>query len=384
MLKVGVIGAGYIGLVHVETLLRMPGIELAGLAGTNQARLAPLAARHPGLLVTTDHRKLLKDPDIVAIHNCTPNNVHFAINRAALEAGKHLLSEKPLALTSDQAKKLLDLAEAKRLRHAVHFCYRYYPTVQEIAARVRRGEIGAVREVLGHYLQDWLMYDTDYSWRLDPKVTGRTNTVADIGSHWFDLAQFLSGSQIVEVMADLHTFVPKRRRPRGAVLTFAGKPSGPKQSVDVKLEDYASILLHFANGARGATTVSQVCAGRKCTIDVQLYGAKASLAWNHERPELLWKGERDRACEVLRESPLLQSPSTRRFARLPSGHPMGYFDAVLNLFTEFYAQVRGERRPRGQAPAPPDFADGLDQMRIVEAVLESHRTRRWAKVRRRG
>ncbi|MCG6928879.1 MAG: Gfo/Idh/MocA family oxidoreductase [Acidobacteria bacterium] len=382
MLKVGVVGAGYIGLVHVETLMRMPGIEVAGVADTNEAQLAPVAATHPGLLVTSDYRKLLKDPDIAAIHNCTPNNVHFAVNQAALKAGKHLLSEKPLALTSDQAKKLLDLAEARGLKHAVHFCYRYYPTVQEIAARVRRGEIGPVREVLGHYLQDWLMHDTDYSWRLDPKVSGRSNTVADIGSHWFDLAQFLSASPIVEVMADLNTFVPRRRRPRGAVLTFAGKRKGRTEGVDVKVEDYASILLHFENGARGATTVSQVCAGRKCTIDVQVYGAKAALAWNHERPELLWQGERDRACEVLRENPLLQSPSTRRFARLPSGHPMGYFDAVMNLFSEFYAQVRGDRRPRGQAPAPPDFSVGLDQMRIVEAVLQSHRTKRWVKVKR--
>ena len=382
MLKVGVIGAGYIGLVHVETLMRMPGVEVAAVADSSERQLASVAAIHPGLTVTTDHRKLLGNRDIVAIHNCTPNNVHFSINQAALKAGKHLLSEKPLSLTSDQAKKLLDLAEAKGLRHAVHFCYRYYPTVQEIAARVRGGEIGAVREVLGHYLQDWLMYDTDYSWRLDPKVSGRANTVADIGSHWFDLAQFLSGARIVEVMADLNTFVPKRRRPKGGALTFAGKQKGRTEAVDIKVEDYASILLHFDNGARGATTVSQLCAGRKCTIDLQLYGSKAALAWNHERPELLWKGERDQACEVLRENPLLQSPSTRRFARLPSGHPMGYFDAVLNLFSEFYAQVRGDRRARGQTPAPPDFNDGLDQMRIVEAVLESHRTKRWVRAKR--
>jgi len=382
MLEVGVVGAGYIGLVHVETLMRLPGVKVVGLADTSEAQLAAVAARHPELRVTTRYRDLLRDPNIAAIHNCTPNNVHFPINQAALKAGKHLLSEKPLALTSDQAERLLDLAEAKGLRHAVHFCYRYYPTVQEIAARVRRGEIGTVREVLGQYLQDWLMYDTDYSWRLDPKVSGKANSVADIGSHWFDLAQFLSGAKIVEVMADLNTFVPKRRRPKGAALTFAGKQKGRTESVDIKVEDYASILLHFDNGARGATTVSQLCAGRKCTIDVQLYGAKAALAWNHERPELLWKGERDQASEVLRENPLLQSPSTRRFARLPSGHPMGYFDAVFNLFSEFYAQVRGDRRPRSQAPAPPDFAVGLDQMRIVEAVLQSHRTRRWVKVKR--
>jgi predicted dehydrogenase len=382
MLKVGVIGAGYIGLVHAETLMRLPGVELAAVADANEAQLKAAAALHPGLSVTTDYRTLLRDRDIVAVHNCTPNHVHYTVNRAALNAGKHLLSEKPLALTSDQAKNLLDLAEAKGLQHAVHFCYRYYPTVQEIAARVRRGEIGPVREVIGHYLQDWLMFDTDYSWRLDPKVAGRSNTVADIGSHWFDLAQFLSGAKVVEVMADLNTFVPKRRRPRGAALTFAGKRKGRTESVDVKLEDYGSILLHFDNGARGATTVSQLCAGRKCTIDVQLYGAKAALAWNHERPELLWKGERDQACQELRESPLLQLPSTRRFARLPSGHPMGYFDAVMNLFSEFYAKVRGDRRPRGQAPEPPDFSVGLDQMRLVEAVLQSHRTKRWVEVKR--
>ena len=227
MLKVGVIGAGYIGLVHVETLMRMPGVEVVAVADSNEAQLASVARLHPGLRVTTDYRTLLRDREIAAIHNCTPNHAHYTVNRAVLNADKHLLSEKPLALSSDQAKRLLDLAEARGLKHAVHFCYRYYPTVQEIAARVRSGEIGRVREVLGHYLQDWLMYDTDYSWRLDPKVSGRSNTVADIGSHWFDLAQFLSGAKIVEVMADLNTFVPKRRRPKGAALTFAGKRTGP-------------------------------------------------------------------------------------------------------------------------------------------------------------
>jgi predicted dehydrogenase len=380
MKTVGVIGAGYIGSVHIQTLMRIPGVQVKTVADTNKALLEQLAARLAIPIVTTDYRELLDDPDICAIHNCTPNSVHFAINKEILEAGKHILSEKPLSVTSAEAMTLRDLALARGVVNGINFCYRYYPVVQEAAVRIRRGDIGTVREIVGHYLQDWLLFDTDYSWRLDRAVAGASCTVADIGSHWFDLAQFLSGSRIVEVMADLETFVPVRKRPRGEVLTFAGSADIAYDNVPVELEDYGSVLLHFDNGARGATTVSQLCAGRKCTIDIQVYGSGAGIAWNHEQPSTIWTGQRDRSCEELRENPLLQDPSTSRFARLPSGHPMGYFDAVYNLFSDFYMNVDARMGKGGAEVAIPDFETGYYQMRIIEAAVASNAQKRWVTV----
>lgn len=380
MIKTAVIGAGYIGMVHLETLMRIPGIQVQAVAEANEGLRNTLAAKFNVPVVTADYRRILDDPEIVAVHNCTPNHVHFEINQAIAQAGKHIMSEKPLCVTSEESRVLNDLVAKKNLVNGINFCYRYYPTVQEAAARVRRGDIGAVQEIVGAYLQDWLLYETDYSWRLEKKYAGGSNTVADIGCHWFDLAQFVSGAKISEVMADLHTFVPVRKRPKGTVLTFAKDDKMEYDDIKIELEDYASILLHFDNGARGVTTVSELCAGRKCALDVQLYGSKSALSWSHEDPAVLWQGRRDEACGLFRENPIQQDPSTRRFARLPSGHPMGYFDAVLNLFNDFYTLVRAKQKNEKCDIQIPDFAVGHNQMQIIEAVLKSQKEGRWVKV----
>lgn len=379
--KVAVIGTGFIGSVHIEQLLRLPNAELAGITDKNQKLAADVAERFGIRRVFKSADEILADPAIEVIHNCTPNNLHFDMNKQAILSGKHVLSEKPLALSSAESGELTRLAQKHKITTGVNFCYRYYPVVQDAAVRIKRGDIGAVYNILGHYLQDWLLYPTDYSWRLEPKMAGASNIVGDLGSHWCDLAQFISGLKITEVMAELRTILPVRKRPKhGATLTFSNAADIEYEDVKVPLDEYGAMLLRFEGGANGTFTTSQLAAGRKCTIDIQFYGAKGSLAWNHERSAELWLGHRNEPNQIFIESPLLQAESTRRFAKMPSGHPMGYMDAMLNLFTDFYSAL--ELRQSGKAPAYryPDFEAGHVEMRVLEAAIKSRQTGTWAKV----
>ncbi len=377
-----IVGLGYIGKVHLETLLRLPGVRVRALVDPDLQSAAAIARRYQIPVVTADYRELLGDPQIEVVHNCTPNHLHFAINRDFLQAGKHVFSEKPLAVALLEARELISLAAARDLLTAVNFCYRYYPVVQEAAARVHAGELGNLHTIMGSYLQDWLLYDTDYNWRLDEAVSGPAGAIADIGSHWCDLAQFVSGRKIEKLVADLNTTIPVRKRPRRKVATFDQQPADASdwEEAAVRVDDYGSVLLHFEGGARGAFTVSQLCAGRKCRIDLQLYGSKSSLAWNHENPSRLWGGHRDRANEIILENPLLHKEAVRPYALLPAGHPLGYYDAEFNLFSDFYRAIQlKEEGQEAQYPWP-TFEDGYNQMVVVDAILRSQQRGSWVTV----
>jgi len=379
--RVAVIGTGYIGTVHIEQLMRLPSVSIAGIADKN-SQLASEAARRYGIgKIYRDAAEALADREVDVIHNCTPNNLHYEINKAALEAGKQVFSEKPLALSSAESLELMRLAKEKGAVTGINFCYRYYPVVQEAAVRVAKGEIGTVYNVMGNYLQDWLLYPTDYSWRLDPKMAGASNIVGDLGSHWCDLAQFVSGLKITEVMAELRTILPVRKRPKSKeTLTFSAASDIEYEDVKISMDEYGALLLRFENGACGTFTTSQLAAGRKCNIDLQVYGSNGSLAWNHERSAELWLGRRDEPNQIFFESPNLQSAETRRFARLPSGHPMGYMDAILNLFRDFYRAV--EMNEAGKKPDfnHPDFREGHAEMLILEAAIRSRESGGWERV----
>jgi predicted dehydrogenase len=379
-IKVGVIGAGYIGMVHLDMLRRIPEAEVVAVADPNLA-LARRAGEALGIPhVHSEAEAILADPGIEVVHVCAPNNAHFDINRRAILAGKAILSEKPLALDSRESGELLRLAEERGTLTGIDFCYRYYPVVQEAAARVRRGDLGEVRAVTGHFLQDWLFYDTDYSWRLDAAVAGRANVIADLGSHWCDLARFITGRRIVEVFSELHTCIPVRKKPKAGPLSFAARQEGETEDVPIELDDYAALLLRLDNGARGSFTTCQVCAGRKVDLEIQVFGSRESYAWSHVHPNALWIGHRDRGNEAFYESSQLQDPETSRFASLPTGHPMGYHDAVVNLFRDFYAAATAKREGLPfQAPFP-GFAEGHEAMRIIDAAVTSSREGRWVRL----
>jgi predicted dehydrogenase len=379
-IKVGLIGTGYIGVVHLEMLRRLSGVEIVAVADTNRELARAAADRFAIPRVYESADGLIADPAVEVVHDCAPNNVHFEINAKAIRAGKDVLSEKPLALDSRESGGLVALAGEHGTLTAINFCYRYYPVVQEAAARARRGDLGAVRAFVGHFLQDWLFFETDYSWRLDPKVAGKANVVADLGSHWCDLVQFITGEKIVAVMAELHTCLPQRRKPKAGPLSFGAGGAGESELVDIPLDDYASLFLKLSNGARGNFTTCQAAAGRKVDIDLQIFGSKESYAWSHVHPNALWIGHRERANEVFYESSILQAEETRRYAALPTGHPMGYHDAVFNLFRDYYEAVAAKREGKAPRKTFPDFRTGHEMMCVIDAAVESNGSGRWVKV----
>jgi predicted dehydrogenase len=373
-IKVGLIGTGYIGMVHLEMLRRLGGIEVVAVADTNE-ELARHAAEKFGIPKIYDSADaLIKNVEVEVVHDCAPNNAK------AIRAGKEVLSEKPLALDSRESAELVALAVKHGTLTAIDFCYRYYPVVQEAAARARRGELGEVRAFVGHFLQDWLFFETDYSWRLDPEVAGKANVVADLGSHWCDLVQFITGKRIIEVMAELHTCLPRRRKPKGGVLSFGAGKAGESEEVDIALDDYASLFLKLENGARGSFTTCQAAAGRKVDIELQVFGSKESYAWSHVHPNALWIGHRERANEIFYESSILQAEETRKYASLPTGHPMGYHDAVFNLFRDYYNALSAKREAKPYKVSFPDFRTGHEMMCVIDAAVESDRSGRWVDV----
>lgn len=380
-IKAGLIGTGYIGLVHLEVLRRLSGVEVVAVADTDKGLARAAAEKFAIEKVYGGADDLIADPSVEVVHDCAPNNVHFDINAKVLRAGKELLSEKPLALDARESGTLLELAERHGTLTAIDFCYRYYPVVQEAAARARRGDLGEVRAFLGHFLQDWLFFETDYTWRLDPRVAGKANVVADLGSHWFDLVQFITGLKIVEVMAELHTCLPKRRRPKGGVQSFGAGAAGESEEVAITLDDYAAVFLKLENGARGNFTTCQAAAGRKVDLEIQVFGSKASYAWSHVHPNALWIGHREKANEVFYESPQLQAEETRKYALLPTGHPIGYHDAVFNLFRDYYEALAAKRAGKPWKAAFPDFRTGHEMMCVIDAAVESDRSGRWVEVR---
>ena len=381
-LNAAFIGTGYIGKVQIAQLIRLfPRVKIAAIAENNKA-VGESIAREFGIeRVTADYRELLADKNIDVIHNCTPNNLHYAINKEALEHGKHVFSEKPLAFTAAEGEKLTALAGKGNREAGVHFCYRFYPVVQEIRERIREGEAGEVISVMGAFLQDWLLYKTDFNWRLTRKNAGASYIMADLGSHWCDMIQFVTGLKITSVMADMRTIHPVRKMPVAGALTFAKQSSAAMQDVKCDLDDYGALLIRLSNGARGVFMTSSLCAGRKVRIELEVYGSKESLCWNHERSSELFVGHRDKPNEILIESPLLQKESSRKYALLPSGHPMGYHDAIFNLFCDYYDAVGRNVSGKKGTSNYPTFADATCELKLVEAALKSARTGKWVDVR---
>ncbi len=378
MIKVGLIGAGYIGPIHLGALARIGGVKVKTVVDVNINLARKAAAAYNIENSAGDYREVIRDPDIDVIHNCTPNKYHYQITKEALLAEKQVLSEKPLAMTLLEVEDLVNIAEKKGAITGIDFCYRYYPVVQDMAVRIRRGEAGEIRMATGSYFQDWLSTPDDYSWRLEKAEGGESNITADLGSHWFDLIQFTTGLKISEVIGDLCTLIPIRRRPTRQVLAFEEVKDVESEEYEVELEDYSSVLFHLSNGAPGSFTTSQVCAGRKSDTEFQIYGSACSMAWNHKDATRLWIGYRKKPNEILIENPLLQDPSTAQYAGLPAGHPLGYHDAVLNLFKHYYrafenGNKKGENRPT--------FSTGLQEMKILDAILESHKKKTWITVK---
>ncbi len=378
-IKAAVIGTGFIGPAHVEALKRLGGVEVVALCGRDLDRTRKKAAELGVPRAYSDYQELLKAPEIEVVHNASRNITHFEINQAILEAGKHCVSEKPLTQTTQQSKALMDLAKKKGLVNAVCFNYRFYPLSQQAKAICDAGEVGKVYAIHGSYLQDYLINDTDYNWRLDSVVAGASCAVGDIGSHFCDLTTFITGLRITEVMADFQTTHAVRKQPKTVVEAFATQVVKPEdyEDVPIETEDFANVLFRLDNGARGVFTVSQVSAGRKNRLFYEIDGAKCALSADLENPNELWVGYRDKANSVYIKDPSLLSEQARPYAHYPGGHPEGYPDAFKNMFINVYRHIAGQSTG-GDFPT---FEDGHRAVAVVEACVASVRSGKWEKVK---
>ena len=372
-----VIGTGFIGTVHVEQLRRI-GVQVRGVLGSTpergEARAQDLGvARAYGSI-----DELLDDRSVDVVHVTSPNHLHVPQTSQILAAGRHVVCEKPLALTASESADLVRQAHDSGRVNAVNFNIRFYPLHQHVRELIAGGGLGDVRFVTGHYFQDWLLLESDWNWRLEPDKGGSLRAVGDIGSHWLDLVTFLTGQPVTAVMADLTTFIPTRAQPRGPVETFATERSADTVQQPMSTEDVASILLRFANGARGSVAVSQISAGRKNSLQWEIDGSMAAAAWDSETPDHLWLGHRDKANEILMRNPALMGAAGRAAAALPGGHVEGFADTFGALFRAVYADVLAGRP--SERPPYATFADGHDEMLVGDAVAESARTGRWIDV----
>jgi predicted dehydrogenase len=371
------------GAAHLEALRRIPGVNIVTIASDDEGRARELAESYGIVNVLLDWKDLLALPDLEAIHNCTPNNLHFEINKAFLENNIHVVSEKPLTMKSRDSQKLVSLAEKKKLVTAINFNYRFYPLIQHAHQMMKSGELGDLYLTHGHYLQDWLFYDTDYNWRLETEISGDSRAIADIGSHWCDLIQFVTGQKINRVFADLTTIHKIRKKPVGNIETFKGKEikaESKSTDTEIKTEDIGIVIIEFSGGSKGTFTVSQVSAGRKNHFSFELGGSKKAISWNQEEPNKLWIGYREKANELLIKDPSLLAEEARSFAHYPGGHPEGYPDGPKNMFMRFYDFIREGKDPLKDKPEFPTFRDGWLENKITDAILKSSKEKKWIDV----
>jgi predicted dehydrogenase len=377
-IKTAIFGLGFVGRVHFDSVRRLEHVHLAALADSKIEAAARLAADFAIPTADVDYRNVLCDPTIQAVHICTPNAQHFAMAKDALEAGKHVACEKPITESVEQAQELVTLAAQKGLRNCVCHNLRYYPMVQQLRRMREAGELGEILSVQGGYLQDWLLYDTDWNWRVDSKAGGPMRCMGDIGSHWFDMAEHVTGLRVTSLCADLQTFHKTRKRPKKSVETFANKMLTPDDYIEtpVDTDDYGVVIFRMGDRVRGCATASQVAAGRKNRLSIEVYGTKASAAWDQERPNELWIGSRDKGNQLVLKDPAQLLPGAREYADLPGGHAEGYDDSNKQMLKRFYASISNPNL----APEYPQFIDGLRQMIIMRAELESQQKHSWVDV----
>ena len=375
-LRAGVIGTGFIGPVHVEGLRRL-GVSVTAICDVGDLA-AKAAARLAIPNAFSDYHDLVACPDVDVVHITTPNRFHCEMSLAALRAGKHVVCEKPLAMNTRETARIVKAAQASGRTFAVNYNLRFYPAILQLRRLVERGEMGDIIHVNGSYMQDWLFKDTDYNWRLLPEEGGKLRAVADIGTHWMDAVSFILGAPITSVFADLNTYHKQRRRPLGEVQTFAKASAKTKYATyDVQTDDFANILLQFDGGARGNVAVSQVAAGRKNSLRIEVYGSKKAAWWCSEEPEQLHFGNRDGANEIaLRATPAF-GDGALGFQDYPPGHVEGFPDTFKMNFRAIYGAAAGV------TSGPPLFAsveDGHQEVAVCEAIVKSHKARAWAKV----
>ncbi len=383
-IKVGVIGAGFIGPVHIESLRRLGFVEVVALAtsGEETAKSKSRALSIPRAY--GDWRDLMEDEEIQVVQITSPNYLHFPQAKAALQAGKHVVCDKPLTISPEESKELVDLVKEKELVGAITFNHRFYPLVQETRALLQEKALGEkLFFIRGGFHQDWLLYDTDYNWRVEAAKGGAVRAIGDLGTHWMDLIEHITDLRVEKVLADLACFIPVRKKPKGAIQVFADQElkATDWEEVQMDTEDMAIVLLKFSGvETRGLMTISQISAGRKCRLFYEISGSQGSAAWDSERANELWMGYRDKPNEILIKNPFLMHPSAKKYARYPAGHGEGFPDSHTACNRAIYEYIRQGKFKRGGEPDFPTFADGHHQQQLCEAILQSSREGKWINV----
>jgi predicted dehydrogenase len=370
-LGIAIVGTGMIGAVHRRAAI-LAGAVVRGVGASSPARAREVAQAWDVPRAYDDIEAVIADPQVQVVHVCTPNHLHRAMAQAALEAGKHVICEKPLATTLEDARALAALAASTGLVATVPFVYRYHPVVREARARIAQGELGPLRLIHGSYLQDWLLDPASNNWRVDPALGGASRVFADIGSHWCDLVEWVSGERFVEVSAAFETVIAQRGASTGQ--SFATPAAGGAMQA-VSSEDVAAAMFKTGSGTLASLTVSQVSAGRRNRLWFEIDGAKASVAFDQEDSERLWMGFPDQREEIFVRGPAAGSAEQRRLSVLPAGHAQGYGNCFEAFVADTYRAI-GAERPEGL----PTFDDGLRAASIVDRVIASARARSWTPI----
>ena len=368
----GLVGPGFIAAQHIEAVRRLGDVEVVALAGSSPDSARRRAAEWCVERAYGDYRQLIADPDVDVVHNTTPNHLHLEVSLAALTARKHVISDKPLSDSAEHSRALWDAARRAGVAHVVTFNYRGNPLVQEARSMVSRGDLGPLCYVHGQYLQDWLADERVYSWRLDPARGGASSALRDIGSHWCDLAEHVTGLRIEAVLADLGTVVAQRELPGAGGGTFSRTTTRGRRKVRIRSEDLASVLLRFRGGAKGCVAIGQVLHGHKNDLQLEVCGRKASVRWLQERQNELWVGRFGQPSTVIGKDPSILSADAARYAHLPAGHQEGWADAFRNVIADAYQWIREGASARARPAALATFADGYRSDLLVETVLASH------------
>lgn len=376
-MRAGIIGVGFIGAVHVEALRRLGYVDVVALADTADAEKKAAALHVPAGYA--DYKKMIDLESLDAVHICTPNSMHFEMAMYAMERGVNVICEKPLSVTVEQAKILKEYALAHGIVTGVNFSLRFNPQIVQMKEMVKAGDAGSIYTVHGSYLQDWLYYDTDYSWRLEPELSGESRAFADIGSHWIDMVETIIGQNVTEVFADFETFHKTRKKPLKAIETYSGMALRPEdyQEVEIGTEDYCSVLFHFDGGAKGSCNISQVYAGRKNQTIISVAGSKCSLHWDSETANELWIGRRETYNQVIVKEPSILYPETKAVISYPGGHAEGFADTFKQNFLKIYQAIE-DRDVKVRDFAT--FEAGYREMLLCQKVCESARTRQWVKI----
>ncbi len=376
-LRAGIIGVGFIGAVHIEQLRRLGNVEVVALTDSLDAQKKADELHVPKGYA--EFREMIDKENLDCVHVCTPNCTHYEIAMYALQKGVNVICEKPMATSLAEAQEILAYAKSQKLIHAMNFNCRFYPIAYQMREMIKNGDLGNIFTIHGGYLQDWLYYDTDYNWRLDPAISGKSRAFADIGSHWIDLVEFVTGLRVVEVLADFETFHKTRKKPKKAVDTYSNMMLRPEdyEEIPIETEDYAAVLFHFDNGARACCNITQVFAGRKNQMILAIAGSKCSLHWDSEASNEVWIGRRERDNGQLVKDPSILMPKTRSVISYPGGHSEGFADAFKQNFKQIYKAIElGSAEGFDYAT----FEDGAREMKLCGKIVESAKERRWVAI----